>query len=357
MNTENFRRGNSVDRRPFFSLKRFFWGGLLVLSLIFLGGYFLLESLLSVPGQTVLERTVEIDSGFNILEIGDVLAREQVVRSKYLFVYYVLKEGYRGQIVAGSYLFPAKPLIADVVSLIVRNDGSMEDVVVTFPEGWTIEEMAERLNEFELPGDEFVSLALDDEGASFRSSFSSLGIPSEQTLEGYLFPDTYRFSADSSAEDIITRMVGNFRYRILTQETDLFLAEREITLHETITMASIVEREVRVSSDRRMVSDLFWRRLELGMLLQSDATVEYARGEKKVQHSIEETRVDSPYNTYVFPGLPPGPISNPGIDSISAVLDPFPNSFLFFLNNPQTGETVFSQTFDEHVLAKSRNGL
>ncbi|QQS21433.1 MAG: endolytic transglycosylase MltG [Candidatus Moraniibacteriota bacterium] len=137
------------------------------------------------------------------------------------------------------------------------------------------------------------------------------------------------------------------------------------TVFETVTFASILEREIgnanqsaeAIERDRRMVSDLFWRRLRDNHALESDATLEYARGESKVQHSIEETRFDSPYNTYRYRGLPPGPISNPGLASLRATLFPLSNPYYFFLNNPKTGETFFAVTFEEHKHNKVKNGL
>ena len=127
--------------------------------------------------------------------------------------------------------------------------------------------------------------------------------------------------------------------------------------YEALTLSSIVEMEVRTDADRKIVADIFRRRIDAGMPLQSDATVRYALGVTKVKHSLTDIAVDSPYNTYVNKGLPPGPISNPGLSSLQAVLTPTPNQYLYFLNNPNTGETVFAKTFEEHIANKAKNGL
>ncbi len=127
--------------------------------------------------------------------------------------------------------------------------------------------------------------------------------------------------------------------------------------YDALVLASIVEGEVRTDADRRMVADLFLRRIASGMPLQSDATVRYALGETKVKHSLADLAVDSPYNSYTNKGLPPGPVSNPGLSSIRAAFDPLPNPYVYFLNNPETGQTVFAETFEEHVANKAKNGL
>jgi UPF0755 protein len=127
--------------------------------------------------------------------------------------------------------------------------------------------------------------------------------------------------------------------------------------YDALVLASILETEVRTESDRRIVADIFLRRIEVGMPLQSDATVRYALGEIKIKHSLDDISVESPYNTYANKGLPPGPISNPGLVSIWAALDPAPSPYWFFLNNPETGKTVFSATFEEHIVNKAKNGL
>jgi UPF0755 protein len=185
-------------------------------------------------------------------------------------------------------------------------------------------------------------------------------IPDGQSLEGYLFPDTYIFPEHATAELIVNELLENYGKRTekLREGYEKTMERKRLfDWHGLMTLASIVENEVRTKEDRRMVADLFIRRLEIGQSLQSDATLRYILGETKVKYSLEETRVVSPYNTYQNPGLPPGPIGNPGLESIEAVLSPLPNEYFYFLNNATTGETVFSKTFEEHVQNKSRNGL
>ena len=216
--------------------------------------------------------------------------------------------------------------------------------------------MSERLTANDLPGAEFLVLA-EKPKVQWREQFSFLqDAPSTASLEGFLFPDTYFFDPASSAEIIIEKMLANFGKRIGTS----FLGEvqkQKRTLYAVVTLASIVENEVKSETDRKMVADLFLRRIASGQALQSCATLQYILGVDKKQYSYEETRTESPYNTYLYPGLPPGPISNPGLMSLEAALAPTNNPYVYFLSDPKTDKTIFSVTYDEHVKNKNLYGL
>jgi UPF0755 protein len=230
-------------------------------------------------------------------------------------------------------------------------------VTIVFPEGWDIRKMAERLETSNFPGDEFLNLAMHPK-EEWRGKFPFLkDMPKNASLEGFLFPDTYTFANDASAETVIMTMLENFgrKWKAVLDTDTLILNQK--TLFDIVVFASIVENEVVSSSDRKQVADIFWKRLAIGQPLQSDATVKYILGKNKIQHSIEETRVESAYNTYIHPGLPPGPISNPGLDALTASVSPTPNPYYYFLSDPETGETVFSVTFEEHVENKQKHGL
>jgi len=181
-------------------------------------------------------------------------------------------------------------------------------------------------------------------------------IPQGKSLEGYLFPDTYYFAKDATTQDILEKMLKNFNIKM----TDALLDEiskQKKTLYDVITMASIIEGEVQTDEDRKIVSGLFWNRLKIGQAFGSDATLEYVLGGNKRQHSLAETKTDSPYNTYLYKGLPPGPVSNPGISAIRAAIYPIETEYNYFLSDPKTGKTIFSKTFEEHVVNKGKYGL
>jgi UPF0755 protein len=181
-------------------------------------------------------------------------------------------------------------------------------------------------------------------------------VPLGATLEGFLFPDTYEFSRDASAEDIVKILMRNFDRRF-DDSLRFEMRDGKKSIMEVVTMASLLEAEVRSEEDRKMVADIFERRISAGQPLQSCATLQYLLGVDRKQYSIAETKTESPYNTYLHAGLPPGPVDNPGLVSLRAALRPTPNDFWFFLSDAKTGETIFSKDFEEHKRNKSIHGL
>ncbi len=180
--------------------------------------------------------------------------------------------------------------------------------------------------------------------------------PDNMSLEGYLFPDTYRIYASSSPAELVSRMLTNFDNK-LTSEMRADIKKQGKTIHEIITMASIIEKEAPIFAqkdlkDAKIVSGIFWNRLEIGMALQSDATLSYILNDNKPAHSGSELSIDSPYNTYKYPGLIPGPICNPGIAAIEAAIYPSDTNYLYFLTTLDGKEIYYARTHDEHVRNK-----
>jgi UPF0755 protein len=287
------------------------------------------------------------------LSFASELRRAGVIRSELPFLYYLFREDLRTKLKAGKYSLSGTMSIPDIVRKIARGETVEKGIKVTFPEGMTAAEMASRLDANGLPGVAFFDVVSHPD-ASLRSRYAFLAeLPTGATLEGFLFPDTYFFDPKQSADVIVTKLLDGFAIRAMPVFSSISIEKR----YESLILASIVEMEVRTDADRKIVADVFQRRIAAGMPLQSDATVRYVLGETKVKHSLADIAIDSPYNTYKNKGLPPGPISNPGLSSINAVLNPTPNRYLYFLNNPDTGQTVFSETFEEHVANKAKNGL
>lgn len=171
--------------------------------------------------------------------------------------------------------------------------------------------------------------------------------------EGYLFPDTYRVYKDFTAKDLIDKMRANFE-RKLTADLRADIKNSGHSEKEIIIMASILQKEVRTEEEMKIVSGIFWDRIKIGQALQSCATLAYILGVNKAQYSYEDTQIVSPYNTYLHRDLPPGPVSNPGLVAIKAAIDPTKTDYNYFLSRPDTGETVFSVTLDEHNAAKAK---
>jgi UPF0755 protein len=230
--------------------------------------------------------------------------------------------------------------------------GRLEEIAVTVPEGWRAEQIAEVLaEEMSVDGEAFLDLV---QGRHFDYEFLQ-DWPPEATLEGVLFPDTYLLQVQPTALDIIERMLANFDQRF-TAEMRQAAVEQEMTIYRVVTLAAIVEREAVVAKERPVIAGVFLNRLEEGMKLEADSTVQYAMGYQedagqwwKTPVTLEEfAQVDSPYNTYLHRGLPPGPICNPGLASIQAVLEPVESDYLYFFARGD-GSHAFAETFEEHL--------
>lgn len=301
------------------------------------------------------EKTFTISQGESSIEIARDLKKEGLISHEWYFLYYLWIRGLKVKILAGQFKLSGAMTIPEIAGFITNEENALPGyAVVTFPEGWDNGKMAERLSANGFDGEEFLRLVHDP--GQFQERYQFLKQDNIKTLEGYLFPDTYFFSKRSNAEEIVEKMLENFDQKITKSERDEISAQGK-TIKEVITMASILEMEVKSQKDRELVSGIFWNRIKNGQPLQSDITLTYALGIKKKQYSLVDTKYDSPYNTYLYKGLPPGPISNPGIDAIMAALNPEQSDYNYFLSDPETGETVFSKTFEEHKKNKAAHGL
>lgn len=223
---------------------------------------------------------------------------------------------------------------------------------ITIIEGWNLKNIDEYLATTE--GLKVQGRLTDFRIKDFKENYDFLSdAPGEYDLEGYLFPDTYRIFASTTNEEIARKMLDNFASK-LSAEMQTEIKKQGKTLWEIITMASIVEKEVRSEKDMKIVSGIFWDRIKNGQALESCATLAYVLGVNKSQYSYEDTRIKSPYNTYINRGLPPGPIANPGLKAIEAAINPTYTEYNYFLSRPDNGETVWSKTYEEHVKNKQK---
>jgi UPF0755 protein len=330
-----------------------FLGVIVVLGVVLTGG-FLFDAFFVGPEADAQVVAFEVQSGDSVSEIAEDLNEAGIIESELFFKIYVKLTGNAGRLQAGTFeLTPGMNFRALLAQL---TDAQAQEVEVTIPEGYTIEQIGEVVMEA-LPSisQEDWEQATSVDGKRVLDAAEILqGIPSDQGLEGYLFPDTYRFRADANATVVVETIVLTLKPRLaehtLTLPRNLIL-EGGLTFHEMITMASMVEREVRSPEDMKLVAGIFYTRLTIGMALQADSTVNYVTGKTDAAVSLEDSRVDSPYNTYQYLGLPPGPISNPGMNAILAVLNPTDSDALYFLTT-EDGEVVYAQTFDEHIANK-----
>ncbi len=336
-------------------MKKVLLSGVLVFISI-VGGVFVRNALFFATGTNNAAVVVTIEDGATTRAIATQLAREGVIVHALAFRLYMRFFAKSVILKAGTYTITPHMTIPDIVTLLANGRGKRRDIVVTFPEGWTIAQMAKRLTAKGFDGAAFKALALAPP-TELRAQFSVLAsLPDGASLEGYLFPDTYNFLPDDDARTIVTTLLRNFEKKF-TPAMREHIKQFQQSIHDVVTLASIVEREVHIAKERPIVSGIFYNRLHSGIALGSDATLDYIFGESKVKHTLEETQVDSPYNTYKYVGLPPGPIGNPGQNALRAAVYPQKTEYMYFLNNAKTGETVFSRTYEEHLRNKAHNGL
>lgn len=296
---------------------------------------------------------VEIEPGMGARQIAEILAEKGVIRSAALFRLYARYHRLEQKFMAGAYEIDPSMGLPEIAARIASGEVDFETEWCTIPEGFTVKQIAGRFAEAGLvDGDSFLDLAADPPPGllkQFTFLQDSASNPQvEYVLEGYLFPDTYEIAAGSSELEIITLMLS--RFDVLFDETwRQRCAELEMTLHEILTLASIIEREARVDHERPTVSGVFHNRLDRDYPLESCATIQYILGEVKEVLSIADTRTPSPYNTYLNPGLPPGPVGAPGRVSIQVALYPEDTEYLYFVYKEDgTGEHYFSRTNAEH---------
>ena len=285
-----------------------------------------------------------VERGATGTRIGEALEERGIVRDRRLFVL-ALRVGADGRTVqAGEYRF-AEPLSTfDVLEKLVSGDTFT--FAVTIPEGLTLVETAELLAERGL-----------SENSAIRTAFEESGIvadldPFAPNLEGYLYPTTYRFARSVSPDELSRTLVGQFR-RIFSEERREAARKLGLTPRQVVTLASVVEKETGLPEERPLIASVFWNRLRIGMPLQSDPTIIYAlelAGRFDGNLRRTDLEIDSPYNTYRFPGLPPGPIASPGEASIRAVLEPRDTTYLYFVSR-NDGSHHFSGSYSEHLNA------
>ncbi len=321
--------------------------GLIAFLFLFFTSLLLISYSIFFPVKNSLTEDVlfSVGRGENFHQIGDRLKDDGLIKHPLLFDFYVIVSGSRKNLKAGDYLLNPSMSIIKISKKIVSGDIAMQKFTVI--EGWRAEDIAkEASSQLGLDGERIERIIENEQKESFEVMSGEL---IKHSLEGYLFPDTYYLSYDIDEKGLIESMLENFRLKIPQKEID----DSNKELSDIITMASIIEKEVKTLEDKKVVSGILWKRLEIGMPLQVDATIIYLTGKRSTKVSIEETRINSPYNTYVNKGLPPGPISNPGIDSIMAALYPTSTDFLYYLSKPN-GETVFSVDFESHLINKNK---
>ena len=289
-------------------------------------------------------RVVEIPAHRGSFEVARILDRAGVIRSPLGFLLLTVVRGSARSLKAGEYQVPQGANTLGILAML--ETGQVVQHTVVLREGCTVAEFARSL------GAEGLVPAEDVLRASTNGLvLQTLGVPAE-SLEGYLYPDTYQFVKGMTAEEILARMVARMRERV---SGDILAAAqaRDLTLHQLLTLASIIEKEAVERSEMPLISAVFWNRLKLEMPLQADPTVQYAVGKERQRLTRDDLMVESPFNTYRRAGLPPGPIAGPSIAAIRAAVNPAPVGYLYFVASDDRRHQ-FSVTLADHNAAVAR---
>jgi len=320
---------------------RKFGYALAALLLAAVGGGLCVGYLVFDPIETFAQpRMVSIRKGASMTAAARELAQAGIVRSQLAFVVYAGLTGRAKRLKPGDYAFKGGEAMPAVLTHLV--DGDFLVVIVTIPEGMTVHQIGERLEQAGLVCENEFDTAARDGPIAAALGLRPLG------TEGFLFPATYRFSPRAKIDQILTLMLERF-FAVLTPAVEQRLFDLGLSAREMVTMASIVEKEAHAPEERPIIASVFYNRLKLGMPLQSDPTAQYnLQGDS--ERAATAVRMTSAFNTYEIAGLPPGPIANPGLLSIEAALYPAHTDYLYFVAR-NDGTHVFSRSFAEHQRA------
>lgn len=301
--------------------------------LLLLGFYF---SLIKTPTDFPVGHIVTIERGTILKDIAEDLKSKKIIHSPFIFRGATIVFGGEKSAYAGDYYLHKKENVFILAYRITHGQFKLTPIIVQIPEGLNIEETAlllsNSIDKFDMT--KFLSLAKKD--------------------EGYIFPDTYFFLPNVSEEEVYETMKETFNVRLgeISKEVEVFIENSGKSVEDVVIMASIIELEASDFQTKRNISGVLWNRIEIGMALQVDASFAHLLGKGTSQLSPEDLKIDSPYNTYKYRGLPPGPIANPGLDSLLAAVTPVNHNYYYYLADKK-GITHFSETFAEHSRKKA----
>ncbi len=285
----------------------------------------------------------EVNKGDSAELIAQNLKKAGLISSPFLFRLYIFLSLDQYSLKPGQYELSSKMSIRDIGDILVL--GGTNEVLITIPEGFNLKQVENRLIA--------AGLAKQGEVVNYKFSVEAPPIlndkPKSASLEGYLFPDTYHFFKDAVLFDVISEMINNFN-RKLNPDLKAAINNSSRSTYEILTMASLIEKEVPKDSDRSIVAGILWKRLKTGMPLQVDATLVYITGRNEISEA--DKKINSPYNTYLYRGLPKGPIANPGLSAIKAAIFPESSPYWYYLS-AKDGATIFSKTLEEHLRNKA----
>ncbi|MGN0242762.1 MAG: endolytic transglycosylase MltG [Lachnospiraceae bacterium] len=303
------------------------------------------------------EITITIPEGATASEIADILKDAGLIQFERAFLMKLNGSEHSGALQFGRFVLNKGMTLDDIIGSLVKDGGNRKSVQVTFPEGFSVEQMGMRLEKQGVCKAEAFYKAANQ--TNYDYAFLKT-IPANREvnyiLQGYLYPDTYSFYVKEKARDVVKKMLSNFETR-LPDNYQTLLEKQHITMYQAVTLASMVEKETRVASEKPTIAGVFYNRMKANMPLQIDATVVYAVTNGTYQLDNEEgvvtyadLEIESRYNTYKYTGIPVGPICNPDVSSLVAVLKPEQHKYLYYhTDGTDSGSHVFSETYAEHT--------
>ncbi|MFA5129749.1 MAG: endolytic transglycosylase MltG [Patescibacteria group bacterium] len=336
-------------RRFFLTFLSFFLIAGCIASGIFTYSAWFSREIAGLPVNVTIPDHATVDS------VAQILHENGLVSFAFEYRLYGFFDAHAAQAKAGTYTFRKGASFARIAELFFRGPGRVERSV-RLVEGKMIDENLEALAASRLDAKPYEALAGKSMNAEpynkvlLKDYPFLLGVPPGQSLEGYLFPDTYSIYEDDIAS-LVHKQLDQFESVVNTVPNETLRMKTGMTWHQVLTIASIVQDEVRSKDEMKTVAGIFLNRLHASMPLQSDATINYIVRKGNARATSDDLNIDSPYNTYKYPGLPPGPIGNPGLDAIQAVLNPTASDYVYFLTD-NSGKVYYAKTFTEHVANK-----
>ena len=297
------------------------------------------------------EEIIEVAEGDSFYGVLNKLSEEDKIKNEFLVKLYLKIRGIKPEVLAGTYKL-YKSMTLDEIITLLSNDSTIGKIYITIPEGYTIDDIATELEENNIcSSEDFINSVKNYDLPAYVSNNPN----KRYNLEGFLFPDTYSFNENENADFVIKTMINRFEevWQELVQSLNLSIADDEI--EKIVNVASIIEKEAVVDSERSLISSVIYNRIAIEMPLQIDATVIYSYGyhiEKMYEKHLE---IDSPYNTYMYYGLPIGPISNPGRASLMAALKPEKTDYLYYLLESEYTH-YFTDNYDDFLRRKEELG-
>lgn len=334
-NEDSFLPGNehTPEIVPTMHHKRWIRNALLYILTLLIGSTIFISYISASPSQVAKNIIVDIPSGSSVRSIGAMLERAEIIRSKEIFIVLARVKNIETTLPSGIFQFAMPMNVFAIINQMSTNTRGISEVKVTIPEGISNTQMAEIFSK------NFPSITRDEFVIASKGS------------EGYLFPDTYFFYINATTGPVISSLLDNFSTR--TKGLRIEADAQKKNWSDIVILASLIEEEAATKEDKKIISGILWGRLERGMRLQLDASFAYLMGKQSSDLTLDDLALDSPYNTYRYKGLPPTPISNPGLESLDAALHPTLTDYVYYLSDKE-GVMHYARTFEEHKFNKAK---